>query len=48
MEVLKKLNRQGKTIIVITHNKSVAAYAHKIISIKDGKIIKQKTITKHK
>lgn len=39
MEVLKKLNRKGKTIIVITHSQEVADYADRIITLKDGRII---------
>lgn len=39
MELLKKLNKQGKTIIIITHDKNVANIANRIIKLKDGKII---------
>ncbi len=38
MELLKSLNQQGKTIILVTHNKDNAQYAKKIIHLKDGKI----------
>jgi len=44
-EVLKlftKLNKLGKTIIMITHDKEVASFAHKTIHIKDGLIFKIK------
>ena len=41
MEILQKLNKQGKTIILITHNKTIAKYANKIIKIKDGIIEKK-------
>lgn len=40
MQILKKLNEQGKTIILITHEKDIAAQAKKIIHIRDGQIIK--------
>jgi len=36
MELLKKLNREGTTIIQVTHNESYAAYGHRIIKLKDG------------
>ncbi len=39
MKILKKLNEEGKTIILVTHDKSLSRYAERIIHIKDGKII---------
>lgn len=39
MEVFKKVHEMGKTIILITHDPNVAAYADRIICIEDGKII---------
>jgi len=42
MEIFKKLNEEGKTIVVVTHNKEVAKYAERIIYLKDGEIINEK------
>lgn len=39
MELLKKLHFQGQTIIMVTHEQDIAAYAGRIIRLKDGKII---------
>ena len=39
MELLSTLNRQGTTIIIVTHSQRDAAYAHRIIRLLDGKII---------
>jgi len=39
MENIKKLNVKGHTIVMITHEKYIADYAHRIIHIHDGKII---------
>lgn len=39
MAILKMLNMQGNTIIMITHEKDIADQAKKIIRIKDGTII---------
>ena len=39
MEFFRELNRQGHTIIVITHEKDIADYAKRTIHIKDGLII---------
>ena len=36
MDLLKKLNREGTTIIQVTHNESYAAYGSRIIKLKDG------------
>lgn len=36
MELLKKLNREGTTIIQVTHNESYAAYGNRIVKLKDG------------
>jgi putative ABC transport system ATP-binding protein len=38
MSILKKMNEQGKTVILITHESTVAEYAMRIIQIKDGVI----------
>lgn len=36
MEILKNLNQQGHTIIVVTHNPKVAEYCNTIYSMSDG------------
>lgn len=38
MELLKDLNRQGKTIIIVTHDPLVSKQCNRIIEISDGKI----------
>jgi putative ABC transport system ATP-binding protein len=40
LEVLRDLNeRLGQTILMITHNPEAAAYAHRTVSMRDGKIV---------
>lgn len=39
MNLLKKLNNQGKTIIMVTHDNDLTEYATKLIKLKDGVII---------
>ena len=39
MDIFKELNKQGKTIIMITHEKEIAENARRIITFKDGYII---------
>ncbi len=36
LSMLKKLNAQGKTVIIVTHDHEVARQAHRIVRIKDG------------
>ena len=38
MEMLASFNRQGKTIIMVTHDTRIAGYARHTITIKDGRI----------
>ena len=38
MEMIQELHKEGKTIILITHDNNVAAEAERIIRIQDGKI----------
>lgn len=40
MNLLTQLNREGKTIVLITHEKDIDAYANRHILIKDGLIVK--------
>lgn len=39
MEILKELHREGRTVILITHDNDIAARAKRIIRIMDGKIV---------
>ena len=38
MKIFSKLNKQGKTIIIVTHDPNIAAKCNRIIKIVDGKI----------
>ena len=41
LDFLRELNKkEGKTIIVVTHDKFVASHGHRIEILKDGKIVK--------
>ncbi len=37
MELLSEINKQGKTILVVTHNENVAKYCKSIMWLKDGR-----------
>ena len=39
LQILEDLHRQGHTIILVTHDKSIAERADRVIEIKDGKIL---------
>ncbi len=48
MAILEKLHGQGHTIIVVTHDSDIAAYAHRIVHIADGRITSDEPQQKEK
>ncbi len=47
MEVLEKLNDSGKTIIMVTHEDDIAAWAKRVIRMRDGLIIDDSPVRPH-
>ena len=39
MGLFQALNRQGKTIIMVTHEPELAAYTKRIITLRDGELV---------
>jgi len=39
MALFTELNRKGRTVVVVTHDPEVAAYAHRVITMQDGRIV---------
>ena len=39
MDLLSELNREGTTIVMVTHSQHDAAFAHRVINLFDGQII---------
>ena len=40
LELFKKLNKEGKTVIMVTHDPNLAKKANRIVKLKDGRIEK--------
>ncbi len=40
MELFKKIHEAGTTIVMVTHNNELLTYATRVISMKDGRIVK--------
>ena len=38
LEILKKMHKTGRTVILITHDNGIAAQARRVVRIMDGKI----------
>ena len=45
MELLKKLNNSGVTIILVTHNPELSHYASRIVEVRDG-LLTEKEVKK--
>ncbi|HEV2171156.1 MAG TPA: ATP-binding cassette domain-containing protein, partial [Candidatus Binatus sp.] len=44
MALFARLHRDGNTIILVTHEPDIAAHAHRVIRLRDGKIEKDEKI----
>lgn len=44
MELLKELNEQGKTIVMVTHDEDMKKYASRVIHMKDGRFLEEEVI----
>ena len=42
LEFLQKLNREGSTVILITHDNGIAATARRVVRLADGKIVEDR------
>ncbi len=45
VDVLKKINKSGTTVILVTHDLAIAKQAGRIVSIVDGKIVNDTKVT---
>ncbi len=44
MALFARLHQQGNTIILVTHEHDIAMHAHRVVTIRDGKIAKDESI----
>jgi len=44
MDIFEKLNKEGHTIVMITHEPDIAAHAKRVIHIKDGKMVEDQKV----
>jgi len=38
LDLLRDLNRQGQTVVMVTHDREAASYAHRTVNLLDGRI----------
>lgn len=48
MAILQQLNQKGKTIIMVTHEKEIAAHAGRIIQMRDGQVVSDEIVENSK
>ncbi len=46
LAIFQALNQKGITIVLVTHEADVAAYASRVVTFKDGRIVKDDTVTR--
>ena len=45
LDVLKDVHRQGRTVIIVTHDMEIASHAERIVAIRDGLIEKDEMVS---
>jgi putative ABC transport system ATP-binding protein len=45
MALFERLYREGNTIVLVTHEHDIAVHAHRIISVRDGKVERDEPVT---
>jgi len=41
MELLEDMNRQGLTLVVVTHDPAIAARARRVLRLDDGRLVER-------
>jgi putative ABC transport system ATP-binding protein len=48
MSLFQALNERGKTVIMVTHEPELAAYTKRIITLRDGEILRDQTVAERR
>ena len=44
LSICQDLNAQGMTIAMVTHDRDIAEHAHRIVSLRDGRLIRDEIV----
>jgi putative ABC transport system ATP-binding protein len=44
MTLLQRLNAEGMTILLVTHESDIAGYAERIVELRDGRILRDQRV----
>jgi putative ABC transport system ATP-binding protein len=48
MAIVQALNDEGRTVILITHESDIAAYARRVVHMRDGRILSDETVSERR
>jgi putative ABC transport system ATP-binding protein len=48
MGVFQKLNDEGKTVVLITHESDIAEHARRVVGFRDGKLVEDRAVTQRR
>ena len=46
LTIFRRLNKEGRTVIIVTHDEAVAEHANRIIQLKDGQVASDSAVSK--
>ena len=47
MNIFTRLNASGKTVVMVTHEEEIAAFAQRIVFVRDGCIVENTNLTNY-